>query len=181
MPKSVTTTLLLVWLLATSAAAFAGSIGDYQNRLGSARAGVQRLLDNIALQEAGEPVNEPNKEVFAAVRELIPPWERIEDTNGTVETSNRWFADGLETAEKETDLTKRAQILNEMNERLAAVSLKLDELQNAATMERSKDEDKRKLAEILNREEYQKPVQKQESPASEWVKKFFRMARKLVS
>lgn len=165
--------ILLTAIVLLAPALHAASVGDYQNRLGSARAGVQTLLDNVAAEEAGEPIEEPNAEVFAAVKELIPPSERIEAESGTIETSNQWFAERLDAAEKETDLTKRAQILTELNERLAAVSLKLDELRNAAAAERSKDEDKRKLAEILNREEYQKPVQQRENPLAEWIRRFF--------
>ncbi|HEX8638323.1 MAG TPA: DUF4129 domain-containing protein, partial [Pyrinomonadaceae bacterium] len=49
---------------------------------------------------------------------------------------------------------------------------KLAELENATAADRTKDEDKQKLAEILRREEYQKPEQKEESLAQRWWRAF---------
>jgi hypothetical protein len=52
----------------------------------------------------------------------------------------------------------------EVREYLSAILYKLKELeQSSNATNRTKDEDKQKLAEILRREEYQKPQQKQES------------------
>ena len=53
--------------------------------------------------------------------------------------------------------------MTEISERLAAIQQKIIELENATASNRSKDEDKRKLAEILQREEYRKPEPPQES------------------
>jgi hypothetical protein len=149
----------------------AADIADYQKRVNSARSGMQVLLGNVALSETGQELEEPDEEVLRRMRELVPRSENIETPSGTIETSNQWLTDGLSAAEKEQDPAKRARILTELNERLAAISIKLDELQNTAAAARSKDEDKRKLAEILKRPEYQKPAQKTESPASDWIRR----------
>jgi hypothetical protein len=53
--------------------------------------------------------------------------------------------------------------LDEIIERLEALGQKMTELENSSVSNRAKDEDKRKLAEILQREEYQKPEEKQPS------------------
>lgn len=165
--------LLIPTLLALST--LAADLADYQKRVRSARAGIQSLQSNLALEEAGEEPNEPTSAIFAEVRKLIPNSEKIETGSGMIETNNQWFADRLKAAEAETDLTKRAEILQEIEGRLAVLGVRLQELEQAAAAERSKDEEKRKLSEILSRPEYQKPVKEEaaeESILSKWIKQF---------
>lgn len=166
--------LVIVCLLAITAAA--ANVADYQKRVRSARAGVQELLSNVADEEVGNEPDQPTAEVFAQVRGLIPANERIETDAGTIDTNNNWFADGLKAAENEKDLAKRAEILNEIDGRLAALSVELEVLQNAAAAELSKDEQKRKLAEILSRPEFQQPEKKEQEPQEslfmKWLREF---------
>lgn len=164
---------ILAGVILLSASLFAADVADYKQRVDSARDGIGTLLDNIASEEAGQEVIDSNEDLFELMRGVIPATEQITTENGTVETANQWYVDGIAAAEKEHALDKRAAILTEINERLAAITVKLDELQNAAAATRSKDEDKRKLSEILNRPEYQKPAEKAESPASDWIRRFF--------
>ncbi len=155
-----------------AATAFSVDLGDYQKRVDSARAGISQLLSNVALEETGEEPDEPDDEIAAHINELIPPTEKIEWPGGAVDTSNHWLKSSLDAFENETDPARRSVLLAEMDERLAAISQKLDELQNSIESVRSKDEDKRKLAEILNRPEYQKPVEKKASVWEEWIRRF---------
>jgi hypothetical protein len=154
----VFTTSILILLFVTFATA--AEVVDYQKRVHSARAGIQELLAKIAAEEAGDEPETPDAEVFERVRKDIPTSEKLTTPNGEIETNNQWLIDRLKAAEDQTDLTKRAEILNEIDERLAGISAELDKLQAAEAAERSKDEDKRKLSEILSRPEYQKPVVK---------------------
>ena len=159
---------------AFTALALGADIGDYQLRVDTARAGIGTLLANVSQMEIGETPSEPDAEVFAEVRKLIPSTEKVDTPAGTVETNNQWFADGLRAAEAEKDLARRAVILTQLDQRLGALSGELDELQASAASERSKDEDKRKLSEILNRPEYQRPVKEPEeqSEGANWLKRF---------
>lgn len=113
------------------------------------------------------------------IRTLIPPTEKIEWQGVSVETDNRWLTQKLDEFEQ-TENEKRWNILTEVGERLKAVEVKLNELDNPATATRSKDEDKQKLSEILRREEYQKPVEQEPSLAekiqkkiTEWIDSIF--------
>lgn len=151
---------------------FAATLDDYQRRVDSARSGVNVLLSNVALEEAGEEAGQPNGEVFAALFNLLPPSEKIETSAGTVETANQWFQDGIAEAQKEDDLTKRAELLTELEQRLSALNQSLNELKIASGADRSKDEDKQKLAEILNRPEYQKPPKEENSGSGDWIRWF---------
>lgn len=168
----LSSTLALIVLLA--ALASAADLADYQKRVRSARGGIQDLLSSVAAEEADEEPDQPTDEVFATVRKLIPAEERLTTPAGEIETNNRWFAERLKAAEDEDDFTKRAEILNEIDGRLAALGVELQELQEAAAAERSKDEDKQKLAEILSRPEFQKPAPKppEESLISKWIRQF---------
>lgn len=171
--RYLSTFLALVILASTASGA---DLADYQKRIKSARAGVQTLLSGVAAEEVGNEPDEPNSSVFSEVRKLIPAEERIETGSGTIEADNQWFTDRLNAAEAETDLTKRAEILNEIEGRLTVLSVRLQEFQDAVAAERSKDEDKRKLSEILSRPEYQKPEKKEaaeESLLTRWLREFF--------
>ena len=175
MRSSVLKFILIIWVIAaTVSVSVAAELGDYQKRVDSARAGVGVLLDNVSQMEIGEEPTQADSEVFAELRKLIPNSEKVDLPNGSVETNNQWFAEGLKAAESEADLAKRAVILSELDQRLGAISSKLDELQVATSAERSKDEDKRKLSEILNRPEFQRPVKEPEkdSEGANWVKRF---------
>ena len=170
-PQFISITLLIMMAATVSSAA---DVAGYQRRVDSARAGIGVLLDNVSQAEIGEQPTQPDAEVYAELRRLVPNSEKIETVTGIVESNNQWFVDGLKAAESEKDLAKRAVILSELDQRLGAVSSKLDDLQSALRAERSKDEDKRKLTEILNRPEYQRPEKEPEknSESESWVKQF---------
>ena len=165
-------TLLMMLLLANFASG--AELADYQERVRSVRDGIQDLLSNVAAEEEGENAYPPNIEVFEEVRELLPAEESVSTSGGDIKTNNRWFIDRLKAAEDEKDLVRRAEILNEIDGRLAAIGVELQVLQNEVVAERSKDEDKRKLSEILARPEYQKPAPKppEENLLSKWIRQF---------
>ena len=167
--------LVLSLLLAAvnTGIAFGAEVPEYQRRVDSAKAGVGVLLDNLSQAEIGETPTQPDAEVFAELRKMIPSMEKIDLPAGSVETNNQWFVDGLKAAEAEKDLRKRAAVLTQLEQRLAALSGELDQLQIRADSDRSKDEDKRKLSEILNRPEYQRPARPEsEQKDPEWIKSF---------
>ena len=104
------------------------------------------------------------KQSLAEIRKKIPPSEKIEWKNSVIETDNRWLTEKLNEFENEPkDSNKREEILTEISERLDAIGKKVEELENPPISERTKDEDKQKLAEILKREEYKKADEKDKS------------------
>jgi hypothetical protein len=101
---------------------------------------------------------------LARIRHALPASQKIEWQGGTIETGNQWLAEKLDRFERDPrDSPKRAEILTEILERLDALERKAGELENSSADSRAKDEDKRKIAEILQREEYQKPEEAGES------------------
>lgn len=182
--RSLVLQFIFIALFAASAASIstAADVTDYQRRVDSARAGIGVLLDNVSQAEIGEHPTQPEADVFTELRRLVPNSEKVDTHAGTVETNNQWFVEGLRSAEAEKDLAKRAVILSELDQRLGAVSSKLEELDVVESADRSKDEDKQKLFEILNRPEYQRPAKKPEENSEsenllkrflEWLESFF--------
>ena len=158
MKLSLVIFLILLSAGVTSAASFA----DYQKRVDAARRVVD-LKGEVRSQQ----------ELAAEVVRLVPAHERIEWPGGSVETDNTWLADSLETFRVETDPAARSAVLESISERLGAISETTKELEASTAADRSKDQDKQKLAEILRRQEYQKPEAKEESLFQKWMREFW--------
>ena len=143
---------------------------EYKRSLETAKSSIEDLLAATAAAEAGEPSELDEAAVIEYLRNLLPTSEKINYSGGTIETANEWFQSKLAAFEEEADTTKRAVILTETSERLSALADSIGEIETAAAP--SKDADKQKLAEILRREEYQKPVEKTESVFERWLREF---------
>ncbi len=118
------------------------------------------LEDAHALPESGET---------ALLREGMPATTEVVTENGTVTVSNEWFHAAMDAVDKETDPQGRRLILTDVDERLSAISWKAAQLQEAAESGRTKDEEKRKIAEILGREQFAKPSEPQQSAIEAWI------------
>ena len=103
-------------------------------------------------------------EIPAKIRKSLPESEEIEWRGASVETNNQWLREYLLLFESEPkNSPKRRLILTSIVERLDALEQKIKELENQPTPNAAGDEDKQKLAEILRRQEYQKPDRQDES------------------
>ncbi|MGI8788090.1 MAG: DUF4129 domain-containing protein [Pyrinomonadaceae bacterium] len=155
---------LSAYLLFFPHSIFARTLTKYRGSVHSAKLSVENLLAPDSEDKSFKDYLKLERATLAEIRAEIPPTERIEWRGTTIETDNRWLLDELERLPREPlDSPKREAILNETDERLAALEQKLGELENPSVSNHTKDEDKRKLAEILRREEFQKPEEKQES------------------
>lgn len=148
----------------------AKSLSDYQKSVRLAKDSVDELSivfsneDDETIQKNGEY----ERELVALIRENMPPSEKVKWQGSSIETNNIWLSDKLDAFTREKSATKRLEILTNIGERLAALHEKLAELENPSVSERTKDEDKQKLAEILRREDYHKPEQQEESLLQKW-------------
>lgn len=158
--------MVIVLLLGAGLVA-AATPEDYKKRVESARFTTEQLLSSLdatAKEEESELVTEIERE--------LPASETIEWPGGSVVTDNSWLAARLKAFTEETNRSTRGAILSEISERLLAISESTGELQKAVAGDRSKDQDKQKLSEILLREEYQKPQVKEESLFAKWWREF---------
>jgi len=146
---------------------YAATVAQYREKITTGESLVEDLLyiDEEDLSPNERSAHE--SEIIAQLRQAVPVSEKVEWKGNSVETNNAWLHDKLNEYEKDKNLSKREAILNEISERLATIKVKLDELEKPAASNRTKDEDKRKLGEILRREEYQKPEKQEKS----WFRK----------
>ena len=160
---------------------FAKTLAEYRKGVKSAESSTLDLIDYVdEILDEGEKDAAYERELIAEIRQSLPVTEKVEWEGNEIETGNQWLETKLKAFESETDFAKRSVILTDIDERLAAIETKIKQLENAALTDRSKDEDKRKLAEILRRPEYQKPVEQEESQfeklrkrLGEWWRKNF--------
>lgn len=143
----------------------AASLSEYKQRVESARFGVEELLDNSS--NLGE-----RKKIVAEILSDVPASEKIEWPGGSIETENGWIASKFKEFSDRRDPKLQRGILVEISERLLAISEAAGDLDKTVTSDRSKDQDKQKLAEILARQEYQKIEAKQESLFQKWWREF---------
>lgn len=179
--QKIFTSLFLTALLCFfQYSAQAATLEEYQEKINSAQIPLAELMSH-ELDISTEEYTKFEREKLEEIRAALPAQETVEWQGASVETRNQWLLDKLDAFEKEPrNSAGRDRILYEINERLDAIEQKLTELENAAASERTKDEDKRKLAEILRREEYQKAEEKEESVFQrlyrefmEWVARMF--------
>ena len=155
---------LLGFLLFLPLTIFSKTLAKYRGNIREAKLSVQNLLSPDVEDQSFQDYEELERATVTQIRADVPVSEKIEWQNSTFETNNQWLSDKLDKFEKAPpDDDKRWDILTEINERLGAIEGKLYELENPSISNRSKDEDKQKLAEILRREEYQKPEKPEES------------------
>jgi hypothetical protein len=160
---------LLTVLLVQAASIFGATLQDYRERLDEAGSYAFELAEIIG--EGDEPLE---KQTVEDIKALIPDTEKVEWPSGSLETANQWLRVKLGVFENESDEIKRRAIITEIGERLTALAASTRELESATAATRSKDEDKQKLAEILRRQEYQKPEVKEESLFQKWWTEFMK-------
>lgn len=112
-------------------------------------------------------------------RDFVSKFTSVEFEGVDVEVDNSWLSEKLdEYASGSTSYDQRIQIFTVIYERLGAIEGKLAELEERSTNGPSKDENKRKLSEILNREEYRGPAADSEPSIAErvlrWLEEWFR-------
>jgi len=165
--------LPLVLLIVCSYSAFGISVGDYRTNLELAQADIDDLLTEIGKSELGQGNKDHHAEILKKLRERLPAGQKIDIQGGTIESDTGWLTGAIDDYETRANLSEKAVVLTGIKERLAAIDIRIDQLEAAKAAERSKDEDKQKLAEILKRQEYQKPEPPKESVIQRWIREFF--------
>lgn len=148
----------------------AETISVYRAKIHNAKLLVDDLFYGDEDESGAAQKSSNERETLKKIRLALPASEKVESKNISVETQNKWFVEQLDAYEKETDASKRTEILSGISERLGAVEAEIGALESSTAAARTKDEDKRKLTEILSREEYKKP----EPPAENIFQKIWR-------
>ncbi len=149
---------------------FATTLAEYKENIEHLKEDILDILDEDWTAAEKQTFE---REFLAEVPQLLPAEEKIEWQGATIETDYRWLTDKIiEYTEEVKNVSKKEAILTEIYERLDAIEQKIDQLENPVAENRTKDEDKQKLAEILRREEYQKPEIQGESLFQKIYRKF---------
>ena len=175
--KFILKIFLTVFVL--SCAANAATLSEYRDNIKHLKEDLNSLIvpdDDWTDEKEQNFINE----IYEELPELFPAKEKIEWQGEAVETDNEWLINKFTSfKDLEKNDPKRQQILAEIYERLDAVEQKIIELETATASERTKDEEKQKLAEILKREEYAKPQEQKESVIARAYRRFMEWLRGL--
>lgn len=169
--KNLLCSLFLLFFIAANSSA--ATPFNYKLRID----GVVPHIDELR-NELGSEDSEYERRTVESILKAIPQTEKIEWQGGSIETENQWITTALNEFLREADVERKATILTSISERLAAISASVGELDEAIKAESTKDADKQKLAEILSRQEYQKPEAKEESLFQKWWREFWEWLQK---
>ena len=161
---------LVVLFLLLQTVAFGSTLAQYRQKVKEANEAVNYL--NYPEEYLSEAENiAQQRSILKEIRTKLPPLERVELKDANFEVNHDWLYEKLKQFEDEPyRSTKRSGIVNEISARLSALENKLDELEKQESGAKTKDENKRKLDEILRRAEYQKPAEKEET----WLQRMWR-------
>jgi len=164
-------TLFWLTLFGAPVTLYCSTTSDYRARIEAANKSVTTMIAIVKNDGSGDDVDDFLRQKVAEIKKTVPETERI-DTGGTsFDTSNAWLKTELDKLSEYSE-SDRTATLTAVSERLASIDARVRELEEATASDRSKDQDKQKLNEILNREEYKKPEQKEESLFQRWAHEF---------
>ncbi len=176
--------LLLLLIIQASGAAGETTVGrgdgtlqDYTRRVGKAKADLGSMY---SLADADfdkgftkQDQAELQRKLFSDIVAYLPPQETIQWQGAEIEVDNRWLHTRLEDLKKlPIESKERDPIVMELSERLLAIEAKIQEVEDSTAADRNKDEEKQKLAQILNRPEYQAPEKKEKGALERWWESF---------
>ncbi len=171
------TALFAALVVCGSSSVGAATLDEYSAKIERARASINEV--EASLRNADKDHSDILSQVGNIRSEFSAP-DVVEWKGGSVEVSNSWLVNRLKSFENATDPKARLALMVEIREHISTLSFKLNELQQASNASRTKDEDKQKLAEILRREEYQKPEARGESVFQRWLTAILELLEKLL-
>ena len=153
--------VFFITAIALSSPVYGKTLNDYKENISHLKTDFATIIAN---NNAGEPDVDHENEVFEEVPKLLPAEESIESGERSFSVNNTWIISRITDYKNETRNQKRKEtILSEIYERLESIELKLGELEASKDSAQTKDGNKRKIAEILSREQFQKPTDTGES------------------
>lgn len=143
-------------------------VDEYLNRVESAREAILEMKADLFDSTGKLPHTGFYASKVVRVRELLPLSLSIETGNGRAAADHLWLHSGLDSFVTETGIVKRMVILTGLEERLASIAWTLSHRSADGPPQTTKDEVKRKLEQILAREEFRKQAEEQ-SRFEKWL------------
>src|SRR5712692_2492037 len=178
--RLLTVCFVVLVSLVCFARARAATLADYRHRVAAAIAVIEQL------QAASNDEDPSLREHLiitsvARIREELPAKETIQLNAQGVIVDNTWLHQALQDYERTNNTrAQRADALARIEERLRALDERLAEVQSGKAAAGDKDGDKGKLAEILRRSEYNKPVTEEGSALGRLWDRFVRWLLSLL-
>jgi hypothetical protein len=157
--------LLLAGVLLPAAAIHATPVSEYHKHLGQAITALDSLAQLDENETAGA-YEARGAETILSVRQLLPANETIESPAEKFTVDNSWLQQELDKY-KTASSAERAELRQRMIERLQAIAERVKEAETA-TGEQDKAQQRKKLAEILQRPEYARKVKQQSAIGRLW-------------
>lgn len=150
-------TIGLLLLISFSTVTFRADtmIADYRQRVTSATEGITELIEAYADQSAQKDSAAKIPDIYRELFLLLPPQEDIVLNGEKITVDNHWFSEGLEASKSAESMESKMQILDGIFARLQRLQDEIAASESAG--QPAKDEDKLKIAEILQRPEYRRP------------------------
>lgn len=154
------------------------SLAEYKSTVSGLRVDVGRLLYPEE-ELSGLGIAKLEEDVLVRLGEFNSEPVKVEFDGGEVEVDNSWIRDRLaEYRPKSASYEERHKIFTIIYERLAAIEGKLDELGPSKGAGGTKDETKRRIKQILAREEFRGPSENTEDSIAarilKWIADWFR-------
>jgi hypothetical protein len=179
-PRTLSICFVVLVSLACCARASAATLTDYRHRVSEAIAVIKNLQGTHDHEDPSQPERSAITSV-ARIREVLPVKETIAVDSQSVSVDNAWLHEALKNYETNSTPAQGAETLARIEERLRALDERLEEAMKAGAGAIDKESDKGKLAEILRRAEYNKPVEPEGSALSRlwnrfinWLSRLFR-------
>ena len=167
--------ILVFVLFVFAASVFGKTIKEYREHIGHLKNDFASIIG--AGEKADKEAADFEREVLEKVSTFLPLKDEIEVGGKTIKINNEWIVKRITNYKNETkDQERKKRIAIEIYERLSAIELKVSELEADVTKRQSKDANKRKIAEILQREEYGKPTEEES-----FVQGLVRWIRELIN
>ncbi|MGH9852253.1 MAG: DUF4129 domain-containing protein [Blastocatellia bacterium] len=137
------------------------SVGDYASRLNRAEQAVDEVIERES--PAPELVVRMN-----AIKRLLPASEEVEFNGYIIRVDNVWLHEAVNSVIKNAggDIEQRHSMLREISDRLAKLQQSVKEAQT--TQDRTLQDQRARLDDILARPEYQ-PEEKRQSVVERWI------------
>jgi hypothetical protein len=147
--------LIALLVACATAASAATSFDDYRARVNVAFNHATDLYQALGEEDARTSEAGAARSL-AALRQTLPPKERVESAGGAVEVDNTWLHKELAAydALASGDAGKRKETVYRIVERLGALNRQLDEAAASSRQARDKEAEKGRLQSILRRPEY---------------------------
>lgn len=143
----------------------AGSIESYLRDLQSASSEFKAFSDD-SVDFRDEKIVTAAESVLKQTIERFPLMDEVDYRDQKIPVDNSWIRDQAAAFSRETNPARKKQIVVSIGERMDAIMAEVGRLEYVTPRDTSKDEEKRKLAGILNQEEYKPAEDKTESPAA---------------